>query len=180
MKPQYGGLNGEFSKKDESEFSQWYRDVPGVNKSSKLSITLEDSDGDGVYRYENGEFFPVDGKLLGNEGREHNFHFTYEIHSKFTYRGGETFKFTGDDDLFVYINGDLVIDLGGVHVPESKEIKLDDLKLTPNRSYTLDFFFAERHTIWSNFKIETTIGLESAPPKVTPTLAPPTNEGQGY
>ena len=91
----------------------------------------------------------------------HNYHFTYEIHAEFTYEGGEVFTFTGDDDLFTFINGKLAIDLGGVHGPQTATIDLDqeadNLGIIVGGTYALDFFFAERHTSMSNFRIDTTI-----------------------
>jgi len=124
---------------------------------------LEDTDGDGIYTYNNPSFFPIDNMLIGNEGRSHNYHFTFEIHSKFTYQQGQVFTFTGDDDLWVFINNHLEIDLGGIHGAMSKTVNLDDLGLTPGTTYNFDIFFAERHTTESNFMIETSIELIKDP-----------------
>ena len=70
-------------------------------------------------------------------------------------------KVSSDDDLWVFINGRLAIDLGGVHGQMSEEANLDALSsylgITTGNKYTLDFFFAERHTVESHFRIETTI-----------------------
>lgn len=40
-----------------------------------------------------------------------NFAFTTELHTQFEYKGGEMFTFRGDDDVFVYVNDSLVVDV---------------------------------------------------------------------
>ena len=120
-----------------------------------------------MYGFDDSEFFPIDGDGLGNESNPHNYHFTLELRTEFTYEGEEIFYFRGDDDLFVFINGKLALDLGGVHGPLEGTIDLDaqaqDLGIQPGQTYALDFFFAERHTVQSNFRIETTIECLETP-----------------
>lgn len=167
-KPVYAGGSGSTTS-GAANFNQWYRDVPGTNLATDYNLQLQNVGG-GIYQYISNSFFPIDGQLFGNEGRSHNYHFTLELHSQFTYQPGQTFAFTGDDDLWVFINDQRVIDLGGVHGPESQSVNLDTLGLTAGNPYSLDLFFAERHTTGSNFRIDTSILLAQP---TNPTIPAP-------
>lgn len=161
-KPIYAGLAGNPTTTGQVNFDQWFRDTAGVNASTPLTITLTEGPG-GIFTYSNGNFFPIDDQLFGNQGRSHNYSFTFELHTDFTYRGGETFSFTGDDDVWVFINKSLAIDLGGVHPAESASVALDTLGLATGGTYDLDLFFAERHTSSSSFAFTTELVLATAP-----------------
>ena len=163
-KPVFQEGMGQITSAD--SFADWYHDVPGVNESVMIELVLEPQ-GNGRYVYDNGDFFPIDDQALGNQGRDHNFHFTTEIHTSFRYQGGEFFTFRGDDDLWIYVNDRLALDLGGLHPAVEGTIDFDDqadvLGLQVGGTYSFDVFHAERHTTESNFRIETSISCFEPP-----------------
>lgn len=168
-----GAPGGSFTTA--ADFDQWYRDVPGVNLSKSFDIQLhETAPGSGIFEYHNSAFFPIDGELLGNQGRTHNYHFTYELPFSLAFDSpGQSFTFTGDDDVWVFVDGKLVLDLGGVHTALSASFDgqdLLDLGLSANTNYNAKLFFAERHTTQSNFKIQTSF---AATPQVPVPAALP-------
>ncbi len=77
----------------------------------------------------------------------HDYHFG--LHSKATLTASTTgsyaYNLTSDDDAWIYLDGELVIDNRNVHPPTSKN---GSLNITAG-SHTLDLFFAERHTVKS-------------------------------
>ena len=99
-------------------------------------------------------------RLLGGDDADWG-HFTVELVTRFRYYGGETFRFSGDDDLFVFVNGHLAIDLGGLHSAESAVVDLDarrgEFGIITNGTYPFHLFFAERHTVASTFHIESSL-----------------------
>jgi len=161
QKPVYAAPGPTPQTSGPDNFKQWYNDVPGVNQAIPIQLELTEIM-PGVFQYKSDAFFPVDNQGFGNQGFEHNFAFTTEIHTQFAYNGGEVFTFIGDDDLWMFINGKLAIDLGGLHPPDTQTINLDaeaaNLGMSNGQIYTMDIFHAERHSTGSNFRIDTTIG----------------------
>ncbi len=185
----------------------------------------------GQYQYQNGAFFPLDqsgfqtppnlpdpamgvcGGLIDRNPADpgynpHNYSFATHIHRNFKYLNGTTpanqltFEFRGDDDMWVFINKQLVLDLGGIHttihgsfvlangnayawenyainagVPDTLHASakpVTNLGLIDSATATIDIFYCERQTVGSD--IEVTSNIISAPPQtLTMTTIPNTD-----
>ena len=146
-------------------FSEWYNTKDGVNFEVVDTLTLTEIM-PGLYSFASNNFYPLTDKGFGNNvtpnwaGQtfpDRNGSFTTEIHTSFIYEQGQVFNFQGDDDVWVFIDGKLAMDLGGLHPQVSGAINLDTLGLKIGNEYTLDVFHAERCESGSNFRIDTSI-----------------------
>ena len=124
------------------------------------------------------QFYPIDGlgydAILGdttdktndsgsNRPEHPNGNYALRGEAQFVYRDDLYFEFSGDDDVYMYINGVLALDLGGAHGICTKRVNLKDVAkqchLTEGEVATFTFFYMERNSDASNFKIETNMEL---------------------
>jgi len=114
-----------------------------------------------------------------NKDAKANSFYCFESHAEFTYEKGQEFFFRGDDDIWVYMNNKLVVDLGGSHLAAPAYVVLDSIgisskwpgkectaescaqrtgpggRLLEGEKYPIDIFFCDRRTTMSNVRITT-------------------------
>ncbi|GAM22481.1 hypothetical protein SAMD00019534_056560 [Acytostelium subglobosum LB1] len=149
-------------------FPSFFSNTPNINKFIPYDLTFTLKDNNGIYTMENQNFFPINGQGWDVDydkaheykdafGEYQNFHFCLKLNSYFTYRGNEEFFFKGDDDVWVFINNKLAVDLGGLHSAEEGSVDLTTLNLVKGKTYPFDFYYCERHTDQSTIRIDTNI-----------------------
>ncbi len=178
-----------------ASFAQWYRTSSSLDPIGNLQVVGElilPKTGDNEYEYDSLDhppgFFPLDDPVLAalawpseptygetlhvpSGGSEpSNFGFTTEVHYFFVYQGDEVLTFSGDDDLWVFVDGFLCLDVGGLHPRVTDVMSFADpndagsptqdaivaackARLTVGEVYEVSIFHAERHTGASNFRL---------------------------
>lgn len=95
-----------------------------------------------------------------NGGR--NQHFCFESHAKFAFKHGLKFSIRGDDDIWVFFDNKLAVDLGGTHLMAPGYVDLDYFMKDAKEGsiYDIDIFFCDRRTTMSNMRISTNIFMD--------------------
>ncbi len=184
-----GGFDceGSFANGDETaEYIQKMLKLGGTSVASTcvLGWSCEDYAPAGWNYFKSGTEIAVSsyasGGIRWNGAR--NQHFCFESHAKFTYKPGLTFNFRGDDDIWVYIDNTLAVDLGGTHLAAPAYVKLDNFKGYGGRSlvvgsqYDIDIFFCDRRTTMSNVRIKTNMYIRQ---NVALEMSPSTDKNTG-
>lgn len=160
--------NGTGTYSFEAGYSGTKKDVRYDQESGTIYNGTNGGDESGFYPLEN-LGYEQPGLLTAtskvNNGAK-NGGFTLRGESQFVYNKASKlyFTFTGDDDVYMYINGTLALDLGGAHGRNSKTVNLNDLDATKyglkeGQVATFTFFYMERCSDASTFGIKTNMEL---------------------
>jgi fibro-slime domain-containing protein len=194
------GVVGSIPLKPTDNFYRWFHEVEGKSKKIQKSLKFTKIASE-TYQYGDASksIFPLDSDATAQDfssgdysSQGHNFYFTMHMNAPFIVKadGTEEFSFVGDDDVWVYLNGKLVLDIGGVHEKISGSFKINkesngsisvtstvagktktitDIGLVKGDVATISFFYAERNTTVANCLI--TMKSMRIPVPATPRLS---------
>ena len=157
-------------------FDEWFRDVPGVNMSTLVTVTgvmQEDGDYAGLYEVNIPQFYPIDDTLFDDDPEEHNHFFTFTIAAQFTHdaSAGYVLMFKSDDDAYIFMEGPgipeggrLIGDLGGINGSPEQWVELNRLGLVDGEAYQIYFFKADRNDASSRLHLLTNVPFTSLVP----------------
>lgn len=175
LSDQYNGYsflgNFDFANKvDAKENYDIVYDLTNRTIKNADALTGENHQQDGLFPldapyYTGGEV--TTGKIQNTSNQEllqdHNYHYAIKSNGKFVYNESSNlyFTFTGDDDVYLYINNHLVMDIGGAHRAYTETVNINEIAeacgLKDGNVYDFDFFYLERHIDYANLKINTNI-----------------------
>ncbi len=192
---EYDGYNkpngsGTISHSVVNEKDYFYYSNSGVTTKYPF-LPVVDADENTVYEGQTDSYyFAEDGKRSFYTEHDtyygRNFNYTMVSNGEFVYHKDDNlfFEFEGDDDVYLFINGELVLDIGGGHSVSTCRFNVNDyvnwaegvlanptaytetdvaranaLKLEDGEIASFDFYYMERHGYGANCRIVTNMHI---------------------
>ena len=163
-----GGIDCSGLFADGAETEVAIRDALKNENMCVFGWSCEQSAPTGWHFFDDGTDDEVSASVSGANVRWHakrNQHYCFESHAHFKYKPGLKFNFRGDDDIWVYVDNKLAVDIGGTHLAAPGYVDLDRFEglsgpLQIGKSYDLDIFFCDRRTTMSNVRIKTNMYIQ--------------------
>lgn len=156
---------------------KWFDLVEGETEQESGTLQLRYNKDGATFTFGADDFYPMDGVEFSHEdavnkdGHNHLFTMRFAVPFVVLANGGEQFTMTADDDTFVYVNGQLAVDMGGVHDPTTGIIAIDGegrvmakvedndwvdtgVKLNRDETATINVFHADRDAANSLIRLE--------------------------
>ncbi len=141
-------------------------------RSATTSTPFLPATGSSTYRQTNSPYFRDDGVVTRQSGVyntyvDRDYNYAMEGHGQFIFNTDDNlyFNFEGDDDVYLFINNKMVMDIGGAHSITTTTFNLNDYVkecgLVDGETYDFDFYYMERHGYGANLRIETNIEITS-------------------
>ncbi len=170
-------IKGRLTPNTGINFTGWFEEIPDKSREIAGTLLLRYSADEGTFTFEADDFYPLDDISFSADdptsSDDHNHLFTMSFMVPFTVVGSGTEMFTvrADDDTFVFLNGELVVDLGGVHGPMTGAFNIDSdgqvytsvngadwsrtgVSVEPDTIATVQVFHADRDSSESDFSIQ--------------------------
>jgi fibro-slime domain-containing protein len=139
--------------------------VSGGAANAKVSFQIAvGQDSVGFYRMGGKNFFPLDSlrinplfydQILGSDSIRHNFAFCFVVRGMIQPGPGYQLEAKADDDTWIYVDSQLVVDMGGQHASVADTIHYGSLRVPLPSVVPIDIYHCERHTNEAVFSIRT-------------------------
>ena len=161
------------------DMSYWFTAVDGKNKNYYGNLEMKYSKNNAEFAFYSDDFYPLDeatfsdGDSVNEDGHNHLFTMSFAVPFTVLASGEESFEITADDDTFVFVGDELVIDMGGIHgamtgrlaINESgevyfgvgnEELAFSGTKVEKDKGSIIRIFHADRNSSESVFGVKFT------------------------
>ena len=158
-----------------TSFKRWFSNVDGKSQSYASNLNLTYDATSTAFKYESDEYYPLTkigntNEIVNRDGENHLFTLNLGVPFQVLADGNEEFSIYADDDTWVFLDDQMVIDMGGIHdamtgrfeimnngevysAVENEEFAYTGVKLSANTGTIVRVFHADRNSNSSVFHI---------------------------